>query len=152
MVFGLVLVHSMSWRWPIHASDPKHVEATSRRWITPAGPYFAIAELGTLSRIIFNGFWTCVGAFHVLEVANTCFGSETCWGHLQEMKCTSRTLFCHSRTGHSFSYNLQWFLDLCWCIPCLGGGLNIASVVYISLNMRKYRSILVLYDHILVVQ
>jgi hypothetical protein len=34
----------------------------------------------------------------------------------------------------------------------LGGGLNIASVVYISLNMRKYSSILVVYGHILVVQ
>jgi hypothetical protein len=34
----------------------------------------------------------------------------------------------------------------------LGGGLYIASVVYISLNMRKYSSILVVYGHILVVQ
>jgi hypothetical protein len=32
-----------------------------------------------------------------------------------------------------------------------GGGLNIASVVYISLNMRKYSSILVVYVYILVV-
>jgi hypothetical protein len=76
MAFGLVLVHSMSWKWPIHASDPKHVETTSKKCNAPAGPCYAIAELGTLSHIIFNDFWTCVGTFHVLEMANTCFGSE----------------------------------------------------------------------------
>jgi hypothetical protein len=33
-----------------------------------------------------------------------------------------------------------------------GGGLNISAVVYISLNMRKYSGILIVYGHILVVQ
>jgi hypothetical protein len=29
------------------------------------------------------------GAFHLLEVASTCFGSEACVGHLQDMECTN---------------------------------------------------------------
>jgi hypothetical protein len=40
---------------------------------------------------------------------------------------------------------MSWF-----SIP--GGGLNIASVVYISLDMHKYSSVLVVYGHVLVVQ
>jgi hypothetical protein len=80
-------------------------------------PYSAIAELGTFSHIIFNGFWTCVVAFHSLRWPQLAIRADTLLRHLQGMECCTRTLFCHSRTGHFFSYNLQWILDLCCCIP-----------------------------------
>jgi hypothetical protein len=70
-------------------------------------------------------FWTCVGAFHLLEVAQHPFGTEGMCGHLHEMKCYSRTLFCHCctcQTRHLFSYMRQWFWDLSWSISPLGGG------------------------------
>jgi hypothetical protein len=69
--------------------------------------------------ICVNGFGTCIGAFHLLEVPQHPLGIEGLCGHLQEMKCCSRILFCHCRTcqtRHLLSYMRQWFWDLYWSI------------------------------------
>ena len=78
-------------------------------WNVATGPCFAIAKLGTSSHIIFKGFWTFLVAFHPPKVPYVAVVHDGSLRHLGGMECCSRTLFCHSRTGHFFSYNLQRF-------------------------------------------
>jgi hypothetical protein len=117
MDFGLVLLLSIPLGGPNKVSGAKASWGISREWNIGPGPCCAIAELGTFSHIIFNGFWTYVVVFHSLRWPQQGVGADTLMRHLQGMKCYTRTLFCHSRTGHFFSYNLQWILDLCCCLP-----------------------------------
>jgi hypothetical protein len=78
---------------------------------------FCHSRSGTFSHIIFNGFWTCVVAFAPQRCPHTSDGANTNSWHLWGMKYCTRTVFCHSGSGHFFSYNLQWLLDLLFGIP-----------------------------------
>jgi hypothetical protein len=47
------------------------------------------------------------GAFYLLGVASTYFGSEACIGHLQEMECTNtspKTIEDYMRKSAQFGY------------------------------------------------
>ena len=80
--------------------------------IGPCSAIATLAKLGTFSHISINGFGTCVGAFHPLEVFQQRLYTEGVYGHLQEMKCCSWTLFCHCstyQTRHFFHININGF-------------------------------------------
>jgi hypothetical protein len=119
MVIGLVTKFSTPRGGLNIALVPTLCIGTSREWNVAPGPCSAIAELGIFSHIIFNGFWTCVVAFHSLRWPQYSVGADTSNWHLQGMKCCTKTLFCHSQIRHFFSWNLQWILDLFFCIPFL---------------------------------
>jgi hypothetical protein len=47
-------------------------------------------------------------AFHLLGVASTCFGTEACIGHLQNMECTNiipKTIEDYMRKSAQFGYD-----------------------------------------------
>jgi hypothetical protein len=47
------------------------------------------------------------GAFHLLGVASTCFGSEACIGYLQDMECTNispKTIKDYMKKSAQFGY------------------------------------------------
>jgi hypothetical protein len=65
-----------------------------------------------------------VGAFYLLREASTCFGSEACIGHLQEMECTNtspKTMEDYMKKSAQFGYGRT---GSCWCISSPRGGLN----------------------------
>ena len=130
MVLELVLKHfspSMCFNNP---SVPTGYMGTSKRWNAATVPYFAVAalaKLGTFFHINVNGFRTCNGAFHPLEVRQHPLGIEQVYGHFQKMKCCNWPLFNHCRicwTRHFFSYKCHWFWDLCWSISTPWGCFN----------------------------
>jgi hypothetical protein len=44
-------------------------------------------------------------------------GTDSLLRHLQGMKYRIRALLYHSQIGQFVTYNCQWILDLCCCIP-----------------------------------
>jgi hypothetical protein len=94
-------------------------EAMSRKWNVATGPCYTIAEWGTFSHIIVNGFWTCVVLIYSLRWPQLPVGTDTLLRHLQGMKCCTRALLYHRRIGHFSSYILRWISDLCCCVPFL---------------------------------
>jgi hypothetical protein len=87
---------------PGSASTPPRYQGTV--WAPPGDEccnrtLFCHSRTGHFSHISVNGFWTCVGAFHLLEVPQHPLDTEALYGHLQEMKCCSRTLFCLAELG-----------------------------------------------------
>jgi hypothetical protein len=69
--------------------------------------------------ISYNRQWIldlyCV--FHSLRWPQLAVGNDSLLRHVRGMKCCTTTHLCHSRNGHFFSYNRQWILDMCCCIP-----------------------------------
>ena len=131
MVLGLLLEHFTPLRCSHNPSISCGCMGTSRRWNAAVGPCSAIAalaKLGTFSHTSVNDFGTNIIAFHPLEVLQQPLSSEGVYGHTQEMKYYSSTLFRHCRTSQTnrfFSYKRQWFWNLYWSISPLGG----ASIV-----------------------
>ena len=90
-------------------------------WNVVARPSSAIVELGTSSHIIIKDFWTFPVVFHPSKVPQAAVMHDGSLRYLGRMECNNKTLFCHSRTGHFFSYSPERFLDFSCCIPSLLG-------------------------------
>jgi hypothetical protein len=76
-----------------------------------------MAEMGTFSHIISNGFRTCVVVVHSLRWVQLAVGTDTLIKQVQGMKCRMRALVFNKQTGLFSLHNLRWISDLDYCIP-----------------------------------
>jgi hypothetical protein len=111
----VVVFHSL--RWPRLAVGNDTLSRHLRGMKCCSTTLFCHSRIGYFCHLIVNKFWTCVVVFHSLRWPQLAVGTDTLLRNLQGMKCCTRALLYHRRTGHFPSYNLRWILDLCCCIP-----------------------------------
>jgi hypothetical protein len=110
-----VIFHSPRWPQPSVVDGSRNWNLGE--WNVAGRPCFAIAKLGTFSHIILHGFWSRPATFHSPRWPQPSVVDDNSIWYLGGMKCCRTTLFCHSRTGHFFSYNPQWILESSCNIP-----------------------------------